>query len=120
MSADQQRPLHDSLDEQPHAFAYEAERVDGVAGPQLIAVELSVQQIRGLARGVVTLGPAPGLVVAGNGDEQDRNALREVLANPRIVQRIDEELIPVRRPPVDICDRGEARNRLIWYKVQGG
>src|SRR5262249_53416795 len=104
------------FDQLRDAVGDDAKRVDRVADFRLVSRDVVIDQITGDPFIELLLGPPTMPVVAGNRDEQYRNALREELPESGTIERIDEELVPVRGATVD--DRQRRRLESGTYRRQ--
>ena len=120
MAEDEQRTRGRTFEQTPHSFRNQGEREHGVANLRFVAGDDSPEQVTWNALVECRLGPSAVRVVAGNRDQYDPHALSQVLAEARAVQRVKEELIPIRRSAVNDRERWQTRLGRVRGELQAG
>ncbi|MGH9204723.1 MAG: hypothetical protein ACRD2A_26140, partial [Vicinamibacterales bacterium] len=113
MADDQKRSRCYFLKQLSDAFGHHREREDGIANPRFVLADRPIQHVPWHSAIEGRFGPAPFGVVARQRDQQDARSLREILAQARAIERIDEELVPIGRAAVDDRQRRQRRVRCV-------
>src|SRR5690349_20996672 len=120
MSNDDDRSSRGGRDQPLHTVGDDAKRVDGMADPRFLRRYVTIEKVARYAPLEFRLRPAAVTIVPRDRDEQYRDSLREILSETSAIQRIDEELVPVRRTAVDDGERRHPGDRISRRELQPG